>query len=177
MDLSNYLRLRQRIQSMENSLERLDDDQDVVSKKVNQVVTTPGPPGETGQRGEQGVNGLPGRMGIEGKIGKPGYNGVPGKEGDPGVPGCVLHTYIRPLTHIHCSLAHTFAPKFHVRLASSLVSEPCIITRQATYANPAQSCSLWGSQHDFFFPVCRRLTNISFSSFFLSTQAPGYHRS
>jgi len=87
MDLSNYLRLRQRIQSMENSLERLDDDQDVVSKKVNQVVTTPGSPGETGQRGEQGVDGLPGRMGVEGKDGKPGYNGVPGKEGDPGVPG------------------------------------------------------------------------------------------
>lgn len=87
MDLSNYLRLRQRIQSMENSLERLDADQDVVSKKVNQVVTTPGPPGETGRRGEQGVNGLPGRMGVEGKFGKPGYNGVPGKEGDPGVPG------------------------------------------------------------------------------------------
>jgi len=87
MDLSNYLRLRQRIQSMENSLERLDDDQDVVSKKVNQVVTTPGSPGETGQRGEQGVDGLPGRMGTEGQIGKPGYNGVPGKEGDPGVPG------------------------------------------------------------------------------------------
>jgi len=87
MDLSNYLRLRQRIQSMENSLQRLDDDQDVVSKKVNQVVTTPGPPGETGRRGEQGVNGLPGRMGVEGKEGKPGYNGVPGKEGDPGVPG------------------------------------------------------------------------------------------
>lgn len=87
MDLSNYLRLRQRIQSMHNELARLDDDQDVVSKKVNEVVTTPGPPGETGRRGAQGVNGLPGRMGVEGKAGKPGYNGVPGKEGDPGVPG------------------------------------------------------------------------------------------
>lgn len=116
MDLSNYLRLRQRIQSMENSLERLDDDQDVVSKKVNQVVITPGPPGETGRRGEQGVNGLPGRMGIEGKIGKPGYNGVPGKEGDPGVPGCVLHTR----TH---SRAHTYVSRW---LGRTCIQCPCM---------------------------------------------------
>ena len=53
MDLSNYLRLRQRLQSMENSLARLDADQDLVSRKVNQVVTTPGAPGETGPRGTQ----------------------------------------------------------------------------------------------------------------------------
>ena len=94
MDLSNYLRLRQRIESMHHSLKRLDADQDTVSKKVNQVITTPGAPGETGRRGAQGVRGLAGGMGVGGKVGKPGYNGVPGKHGDPGVP------VSRPLPHV-----------------------------------------------------------------------------
>jgi len=87
LDLSNYLRLKERIAGMKQGLERLNSDQDNLQRKVNLVETSPGPPGDGGPRGERGVPGLPGPMGLQGKPGAQGENGVPGKDGDPGSPG------------------------------------------------------------------------------------------
>ena len=90
LDLPEYVRVRNRVAGMSDTVAKLIADENLLETHINHVLEAPGPRGKRGSPGQQGARGLPGLVGPPGPPGLPGrdgYNGRPGKDGPPGIAG------------------------------------------------------------------------------------------
>jgi len=90
LDLPEYVRVRNRVAGMSDSVAKLIADENLLESHINHVLEEPGPEGKRGPPGEQGARGMPGATGPPGAPGLPGkdgYNGLHGKDGPPGLAG------------------------------------------------------------------------------------------
>lgn len=90
LDLPEYVRVRNRVAGMSDSVAKLMADENLLETHINHVLEEPGPEGKRGPPGEQGARGMPGVTGppgAPGLAGQDGYNGLHGKDGPPGLAG------------------------------------------------------------------------------------------
>ena len=90
LDLPEYVRVRNRVAGMSDSVAKLIADENLLETHINHVLEEPGPEGKRGPPGEQGARGMPGATGppgAPGLRGRDGYNGLHGKDGPPGLAG------------------------------------------------------------------------------------------
>jgi hypothetical protein len=83
LDLPEYVRVRNRVAGMSDSVAKLIADENLLETHINHVLEEPGPQGKRGPPGEQGARGLPGTLGPPGPPGLPGRNGYNGVAGAP----------------------------------------------------------------------------------------------
>jgi len=88
LDLPEYVRVRNRVAGMSDSVAKLMGDENLLETHINHVLEEPGPQGKRGPPGEQGARGMSGVLGPPGAPGvggRDGYNGIHGKDGPPGM--------------------------------------------------------------------------------------------